>query len=145
MKPGCGRSRTCNCIAAVGRNVHSTALLSAHSLHPLFTSTQKLEKSVFFVKKTKSDHTTRLHQQDQHTSILSPTQLLQRPSTLLEPLLSRYPKVVAVLHDIRENSSTEEHHVFSTRRILDPDFEFLMCTVGRLSTGGWNEGTYVQP
>lgn len=69
-------------------------------------------------------------------SILAPAELLQRSSTLLEPLLSRYPKVVPVLHDIGEDSTTEEDHVFSTWRVFDTDFEFLKAHRGDFLTGG---------
>lgn len=65
--------------------------------------------------------------------VLPPAKLLQRPNTLLEPLFSRYPKVVAVLHDIGEDGTTEENHVFSAWRVFDTDFEFLTCTANAVS------------
>lgn len=61
-------------------------------------------------------------------SIFAPAELLQRPNTLLEPLLFRYPKVVSVLHDIGEDGTTEEDHMFSAWRVFNADFEFLTCT-----------------
>lgn len=70
-----------------------------------------------------------------HTSILSPPKLLQRLGTLLEPLLSRYPKFVSVLHDICEDGAAEEDQVFSTRRVFDADFKFLMCAIGTHAVG----------
>ena len=56
-------------------------------------------------------------------------QLFQRSFALLVPLLPRHPKLLPVLHNIRQNSTTEEHHVFPTWRVLDFDLEFLEAAI----------------
>ena len=38
---------------------------------------------------------------------------------------TQHPEFVAVLHDLGQHSSTEEDHVFSARRVFNPDLEFL--------------------
>lgn len=36
-----------------------------------------------------------------------------------------HPEVFLVLHDVSEDGASHEHHVLSTWRILNTDFEFL--------------------
>lgn len=60
------------------------------------------------------------------TTLLRPSKFIQRPHTLLEPLVARYPKLLPVLHDICQHGASKEHHVFSSRRVFDFDFKFLV-------------------
>ena len=57
--------------------------------------------------------------------VLSPPKFVKRFSTLLEPLLSRYPEFLSSFHDVGQNSTSKEDHMLSTGWIFDPDFEFL--------------------
>ena len=59
--------------------------------------------------------------------ILPSPKLVQRPNTLLIPLLSRYPELLSVLHNVRQHRSAEEDHVLPSWGIFYPDFEFLCC------------------
>lgn len=45
-------------------------------------------------------------------------------STLLI-LFPRHPKGFFVLHDVGQDGAANKDHVLATRRILNPDFEFL--------------------
>ena len=47
-----------------------------------------------------------------------------RDALLLKVALGE-PKVLLVLHDIRQHGAAEEHHVLATRGILDADLELL--------------------
>jgi len=53
------------------------------------------------------------------------TQLFQDLESLLLVLLARHPEGVTVLHDVCQHSTTQEHHVLATRRVLNTDLEFL--------------------
>ena len=59
-------------------------------------------------------------------------QLLQHLEALLLILLTRHPEAVSVLHDVCQNSATQEHHVLATRGVLDTDLEFLRGKEKRL-------------
>ena len=52
-------------------------------------------------------------------------EFIEGGGSLLEPLLAGYPKLVPALHDISQYCSPQKHHVLSSRRVFDPDFEFL--------------------
>lgn len=59
--------------------------------------------------------------------LIAPAELLQRPDeTLLFILCLGHPELFPVLHDIGQDGTTEEDHVFSTRGIFDSDFEVLL-------------------
>lgn len=53
------------------------------------------------------------------------SELLQHSRPFLLVLLPRHPEAVLVLHDVGQHGSTQEHHVLSPGRILDPDLKFL--------------------
>ncbi len=59
-------------------------------------------------------------------SLITPPQLLQRSnqSQFLVLLLGN-PEFLSRFHDISQDSTTQEDHVFSTRWIFDSDFEIL--------------------
>lgn len=71
-----------------------------------------------------------------HRSILvAPTKLLQGPDeTLLLVLCFGHPELFSVLHDVGQDGSTEEDHVFSTRGVFDSDFEVLLRQREAIST-----------
>lgn len=52
-------------------------------------------------------------------------QFLKDPQPLLLVLLTGHPERVSVLHDISQDGPTQEHHVLTTGRIFNSDFEFL--------------------
>jgi hypothetical protein len=58
--------------------------------------------------------------------LIPPTELLQRTD---QPLLFvfrfSYPELFTVLHDVGQDGTPEEDHVFSSWRIFDSDFEIL--------------------
>lgn len=71
--------------------------------------------------------------------VLAPIQFIQRANALLEPLFPRYPEFLAILHDIGENCSAKEDHMFPAWRVFDSDLEFLLFndrTALRLHTPG---------
>jgi hypothetical protein len=57
--------------------------------------------------------------------VLSPPELVERPGALFEPLLSADPELLSVFHDVCEDGTAEEDHMFPARRVLDTDLEFL--------------------
>lgn len=57
--------------------------------------------------------------------IVASPQFIQRSDALLEPFFSRYPELVTTFHNVRQHGTSQEHHVFPSRRIFDFDFEFL--------------------
>lgn len=57
--------------------------------------------------------------------VFSASELVQRSGTLLEPLLSADPELFPVLHDVGEDGTAEEDHVFPAWRVFDADLEFL--------------------
>jgi len=50
---------------------------------------------------------------------------IQGGGSLLEPLLTGYPKFVPTLHDISQHRSSQKYHVLPSRRVFDPDLKFL--------------------
>ena len=56
-------------------------------------------------------------------------QLLHDPQSLLLVFLPGHPEGLFVLHDVRQDRATQEHHVLSTRRILNANLEFLMINM----------------
>jgi hypothetical protein len=52
-------------------------------------------------------------------------EFLHNPDTLLFVFRPHHPEFIAVFHDFGKYGTTKEHHVLSTWRILDADFEFL--------------------
>ena len=59
---------------------------------------------------------------------LDDAQLVEGTDTLLLPLLLCDPEAVLVLHNIRQHRASQEHHVLTTRRILNADLEVLFCS-----------------
>lgn len=53
------------------------------------------------------------------------SELLQHSRPFLLVLLPRHPEAVLVLHDVGQHGAAQEHHVFTPRRVLYPDLEFL--------------------
>lgn len=53
------------------------------------------------------------------------SEFFQHADSFLLVLLPGQPEVVLVLHDVGQHGSAQEHHVLSSRRILDPDLKFL--------------------
>ncbi len=49
----------------------------------------------------------------------------QNTQTFFFVFLSGYPKFVFVFHNLGEYGAAREYHIFASRRVLDPDFEFL--------------------
>ena len=55
------------------------------------------------------------------------SQLGEHPQSLFVVLLLCHPEGVLVLHDVCQHGSTQEHHVFPPRRVLNADLELLQC------------------
>lgn len=53
------------------------------------------------------------------------SKFFQHTDSFLLVLLPGQPEVVLVLHDVGQHGSTQEHHVLSPGRILNPDLKFL--------------------
>lgn len=53
------------------------------------------------------------------------SEFFQHADSFLLVLLPGQPEVVLVLHDVGQHRSTQEHHVLSPGRILNPDLKFL--------------------
>merc|ERR1719334_2733398 len=56
-------------------------------------------------------------------SIFARAQLVQARQPLLLVIGLGDPELLFVLHDIRQHSSADEHHVFSPGRVFNPDLE----------------------
>lgn len=52
-------------------------------------------------------------------------EFLHDPDALLLIFGPQHPEFIAVFHDLGKHGTAKEHHVLSTWRILDADFEFL--------------------
>lgn len=65
--------------------------------------------------------------------LITPTELLQRTDQPLFFVL-RFgdPELFTVLHNVGQDGTAEEDHVFSSRRILDSDFKVLFKISVRL-------------
>lgn len=59
------------------------------------------------------------------TRLVSSTKLIKRPNALFVPFSLCDPERLFVFHDIGQNGTAEEDHVFSTGRVFDSDFEVL--------------------
>lgn len=66
-----------------------------------------------------------MHVEKKKGLILSPSKLIQRFRTLLEPLLPRYPELLSAFHDVGQYSTPKEYHVFSAWGVFDSDFKFI--------------------
>ena len=53
-------------------------------------------------------------------------QFVEDANSALLILFPRHPKGFLVLHDVGQDGTTYEDHVLATRRIFNPDFEFLI-------------------
>jgi len=58
-------------------------------------------------------------------NLITSAKLVQSPDSLLIPLGFSNPESFPILHDISQNSTSEEDHVFSPWRIFDTDLEVL--------------------
>lgn len=67
------------------------------------------------------NHQTKL----QPGSSILPSKLIQRSDPLFLPFLSGNPEFFSILHDVSKNSTAQEHHVLSARRVLNSNFEFV--------------------
>lgn len=66
-----------------------------------------------------------------------PSESLQRPDqTLLLDIGPGHPELISALHDISQDGSSKEDHMFSPGRILDLDLEVLLykINVTKIST-----------
>lgn len=59
-------------------------------------------------------------------TLVAPSKLVQCPNALLIPLLLCHPERLLVLHNVGQDGTAEEDHVFSARRIFDADLEVLL-------------------
>lgn len=57
--------------------------------------------------------------------LLKSSKLFQDSRPFLLPLLLRGPKLVTVLHRVRQHRSSDEHQVFPARGVLDVELELL--------------------
>jgi hypothetical protein len=60
--------------------------------------------------------------------LIPSAELVESPNTLFFPLGPCDPECLLVFHDIGQDGSSKEDHVFSTRGIFDSDFEVLSST-----------------
>lgn len=58
-------------------------------------------------------------------SSLAAPEFIEGGGSLLEPLLTRYPELVPVLHNISQYRSSQKYHVLSSRRVFNPNLKFL--------------------
>lgn len=63
------------------------------------------------------------------------TKLINTSHTLFLIIRFRNPKVSFILHDIGENSTAQEDHVLTTRRIFNTDLEFLVRSLSTNNGG----------
>ena len=61
-------------------------------------------------------------------NLITSTKLVQSPDSLLIPLGFSHPESFPILHDISQNGTSEEDHVFSPWRIFDTDLEVLLVS-----------------
>ena len=60
----------------------------------------------------------------QEVSLRSPN-FINNSQSLFIILFLGHPELLSILHDISQHRSTQKHHMFTTRRIFNVDFEFL--------------------
>lgn len=77
-----------------------------------------------------------LYNQRQWVLLDSYSKLFENLETFFLVFLTWHPEIVTVLHDICQNSSTKEHHVFTTGRIFNTNLEFLFWKDSWRGRGG---------
>ena len=64
------------------------------------------------------------HEKSQEVILRFPN-FINNSQSLFIILFLGHPELLSILHDICQHRSTQKHHMFTTRRIFNVDFEFL--------------------
>lgn len=91
-----------------------------------------------------SHQETRWHRWPASRSAFPAVEFVEAFRTLLSPLLSSYPELLPILHNVGKYSTTEEHHVLPTWRVFNADLEFLFCSGLSTERAPLAMGTHVE-
>lgn len=81
-------------------------------------------------------HTHHATERTRQGPLITPAELLQRThKPLLLVLCFGNPELFPVLHDIGQDGTTQEHHVFSAWGVFDSDFEVLRIAISNDRVG----------